>query len=146
MIKQETIQLYTIDEHPNPEAVFDWVRDNWHHLADFAVEEFITSLKCLADEIGGKLDYSIGAFPDRSEYISLKDYRPMALAALNSDDLPLTGCFYDAEVIKAAQNGNIEEALQSLHEEGEFLYSDKGIIEELQCREAYFTEDGAFHS
>ena len=29
---QQTTTAWTIDEHPNPDKVYDWVRDNWHDL------------------------------------------------------------------------------------------------------------------
>ena len=146
MIKQETIQAYTIDQHPDKEAVYSWIRDNWHDLGDFAVNDFIESLKALANEIDGNLDYSVGLFPDRGESISLTGYDDEKLKALNPDDLPLTGVIYDIYVIQALKEFNIENSLSFLHDEGEYIYSDEGLEELCESNEYYFTEDGAFHS
>lgn len=146
MIKQELIKAYTIDQHPDKEAVFTWIRDNWHDLGDYAVNEFIDALKALANEVGGKLDYSVGLFPDRGEQISLSGYSMKALNQLKPDDLPLTGTYYDAPIIEAAQRGDIEEALGALHHEGDYIYSDEGLAELCEANQYYFTESGAFHS
>lgn len=146
MIKKETIQAYTIDQHPNKEAVFSWIRDNWHYLGDYAVEDFVESLKALAHSIRGKLDYSISLFPARGEFIYLESYANEALEQLNSDDLPLTGVIYDIYVIQALKEGDIMNALSFLHDEGEYIYSDEALEELCESNEYYFTEDGAFHS
>ena len=146
MIKQETIQAYTIDQHPNKEAVYSWIRDNWHGLGDYAVEDFIESLKALAHSVRGKLDYSISLVPSRGEFIYLESYDHEALKALNPDDLPLTGVIYDIYVIQALREGNIEHSLSFLHDEGEYIYSDEALEELCESNEYYFTEDGAFHS
>jgi|GEM_PF-6841455 len=146
MIKQETIQAYTIDQHPNKEAVFDWVRNNWHDLGDFAVNDFIESLKALANEIEGELDYSVGLFPDRGEHITFKWYNKKALNELDPSLMPLTGVCWDHLVIQALQEGNIEHSLSFLHDEGEYIYSDEGIEDLCEANGYFFTEDGAFHS
>lgn len=145
MIKQETIQAYTIDQHPNKESVFNWVRDNWHDLGDFAVNDFIESLKALANEIDGKLDYSISILPDRSEFISITDYDQQKLDDL-SGLTSLTGVCYDEWVILAMKDEWIEGALSFLHDEGEYIYSDEGIEDLCDANGYFFTEGGAFHS
>jgi hypothetical protein len=145
MMKQETIQAYTIDQHPNKEAVFDWIRNNWHDLGDFAVNDFIESLKALADAIDGKLDYSIGILPDRGEFIRITDFNQQKLDDLSGLD-SLTGVCYDQWVILSMKDEEIELALSFLHDEGEYIYSDEGLEELCQGNEYYFTEDGAFHS
>jgi len=145
MIKQETIQAYTIDQHPDKEAVFDWIRSNWHDLGQFAVDDFIESLKALADAIDGKLDYSIGIFPDRGEFIRITDYNQQKLDDL-SGLTSLTGVCYDQWVILAMKDEEIELALSFLHDEGEYIYSDEGLEYLCEANEYYFTEEGAFHS
>ena len=150
----QTIKVYSIDEHPNKEAVFDFVRHNWHWLADHAVSEFIDSLKALADHIDAKtLDYSVSAFSDRGEHITLDDYYIGKLNSLKEDDLPLTGCYYDAPIIEAAQqalnDGNgrdISSALKVLHNEAEYIYSDEGLNEFLSANEYLFLPDGAYYA
>jgi hypothetical protein len=145
MMKQETIQAYTIDQHPNKEAVFDWIRNNWHDLGEFAVNDFIESLKALADAIDGKLDYSIGILPDRGEFIRITDYNQQKLDDLSGLD-SLTGVCYDQWVILSMKDEEIELALSFLHDEGEYIYSDEGLEDLCEANQYYFTEDGAFHS
>jgi hypothetical protein len=145
MMKQETIQAYTIDQHPNKEAVFQWIRDNWHDLGDFAVDDFIESLKALADAIDGKLDYSIGIFPDRGEFIRITDFNQQKLDDLSGLD-SLTGVCYDQWVILSMKDEEIELALSFLHDEGEYIYSDEGLEDLCEANQYYFTENGAFHS
>jgi len=48
-------KIYTIDEHPNQEKCFEWIRDNWHDLNDHSVHEVVDSLKALQKVIGGDL-------------------------------------------------------------------------------------------
>jgi hypothetical protein len=146
MMKQETIQAYTIDQHPDKEAVFDWIRDNWHDLGQYALEQFCDSLKALADAIDGKLDYYVGIFPYCGESIRITDYDVNKLNALKADDCPLTCFVYDFYVIQALREGNIENALSFLHDEGEYIYSDEGLEDLCEANQYYFTEDGAFHS
>jgi hypothetical protein len=150
----QTIKVYSIDEHPNKEAVFDFVRHNWHWLADHAVSDFIDSLKALADHIGAKtLDYSVSALPDRGEFITLDDYYIGKLNSLKADDLPLTGCYYDAPIIEAAQqalkDGNgrdISGALKALHDEADYIYSDEGLNEFLSANDHLFLPDGGYYA
>jgi len=146
MMKQETIQVYTIDQHPNKEAVFEWIRSNWHDLGQFAVDDFSESLKALEQAIDGDLDYAISISPDRGEFITMTDYDVKKLNALKADELPLTSVVYDVYVIQALKEGDIENALSFLHDEGEYIYSDEGLEDLCQANEYYFTEDGAFHS
>lgn len=155
MIKQELIKAYTIDQHPDKEAVFTWIRDNWHDFGDYAVNEFIDALKALANEVGGKLDYSVGLFPDRGEYITLDNYYIGVMNSLYGDCLPVTGSHWDKPIIEAAQgalNGkgmnssDLSAALEALHKEGEYIYSDEGLAELCEANQYYFTENGAFHS
>jgi hypothetical protein len=146
MIKQETIKAYTIDQHPNKEAVFEWIRNNWHNLGEFAFDDFTESLKMLEQAIDGDLDYQVSLFPDRGEFIVMTDYDVNKLNALKADDFPLTGLIYDFYVIQALKEGDIENALSFLHDEGEYIYSDEGLEDLCEANGYYFTEDGAFHS
>jgi len=42
--KQVTKTIYTIDSHPNKQKVFEWVRNNWHDLNQYDIDELIESL------------------------------------------------------------------------------------------------------
>jgi len=67
-------KVYTIEEHPNKEKCFEWIRNNWYELNQHSVEEIISSIKSLSNKIGGTFDYSISQVPDRGEHITFKDY------------------------------------------------------------------------
>lgn len=137
-----TTTVYTIDEHPNPEKCYEWIRENWHDLNDPSRDEFIGSLNALQKEIGGELDYSISTVPCRGEYISLKGYDKEAMRKLVASDCPLTGVCWDHDIIEAIQEGSLQSALKSLHEDTEHLYSDEGLRDFLEANEYEFTEEG----
>lgn len=146
-MRTETINIYTIEEHPNPDACFEWIRDNWHDLGEWAVDEMVASLKALAKYTGGTLGYCISIEPDYSEYVKLVDYDPERLAELyaQKDDCPLTGVCYDINVIEGLQNNELESVvLKILHNEGEYIYSDEGLRELCEANEYEFTENGDF--
>ncbi len=123
----------------------DYVRNNWHDLAQHYVEDMIESLKALAKETGGTLDYSLSVVPDRGEFVRLSGYSADRLAALlkKKDECPLTGMCYDIDVIEALANGELESAvLKTLHAEGEYTYSDEGLSEMFEANEYEFTKEG----
>ena len=137
------VKAYIIDSHPNKEAVFEWVRNNWHDLADVDLEDIVQSLKALADHIDGTLDYSISCVPDRGEFIRLSGFNQSLLNKLNADDCPLTGMWSDYCVIKSAQHLELESVvLKVCHDCGEFRYSDEGLEDFLSMNEYLFLEDG----
>jgi hypothetical protein len=119
--------VYTIDEHPNPEKCFDWIRHNWHELNSHSVDEVADSINALSEAIGGTVDYSISAVPDRVEFIRFRDYDRQKLEALDADDLPLTGVCWDADLIEGLLDENPENVLRSLHADTEYAYSDEGL-------------------
>ena len=84
------IHGYTIDEHPNPESVYDWIRDNWHDLGQFTVDETVCSLKAFAEYFGVEIDYCIGIVPDRGEYIRFQ-FTGDRIGMLDSDIAGLSG-------------------------------------------------------
>jgi len=43
--------VYKIEEHPDKEKCFDWIRENWHDLNSHSVDDIINSLKALQKEI-----------------------------------------------------------------------------------------------
>ena len=144
-MRQEIRNIYEINEHPNQEVCFEWMRNNWHDLGQHIVEEMILSLKALADYTGGKLDYSIGITPDRGEFVKITDYDPDLLKEISNtmDDCPLTGVCYDYAAIKGLKNGDLEEeVLTTLHNEGEYIYSDDGLLELAQANKYEFYATG----
>lgn len=138
------IKVYQIEEHPQPEKVYEWIRNNWHDLNEFTGQEIVASLKALQKEIGGTLDYSISAVPDRGEYLSFQDYDKEALAALNENDYPLTGVCWDHDVIKALKNDCLPDILDIYHQDTEYVYSDTGLYELCVANGYEFELDGRF--
>lgn len=134
--------LYTINDHPNKELCFEWIRENWNDLNQHSVDELIESIKALSNEIGGTFDYSISQVPDRGEYITFKDYNKEALLLLNADDLPLTGVCWDVDLIEGMQEGNPNKALEMLHDDTEYQYSNEGLLDMCNANEYEFNEDG----
>ena len=154
-------KVFTIEEHPNKSAVYNWIRDNWHDLGEWALLDMIESLKAFADTIGATLDYALSIVPDRGEYIKLNftgDIEPKLESVLERLDLsgncPLTGVCYDEDIINAFRNcekgdslrdvlNEVEyNVLRALHNEGEYLYSDDGLFEMCAANEYEFTESG----
>jgi len=135
-------KVYTINDHPNTELCYDWIRENWHDLNQHSVDEVIESLKALQAIIGGELDYAISQVPDRGEDITFTNYDRDALCRLSADDLPLTGVCWDYEVITGLREYNPERVLKSLHDDTEYIYSDEGLKELCEANGYEFTETG----
>ena len=147
-----TTNIYTINEHPNPDLCFDWMRDNCPELNDHGVYEMRESIAALSECIGGIHDYRFGAEPSRDQFVSFQDYDVDTLMALDADDCSLTGNTYDYSVIKPMQDKNVNQHLvrcrldndvfTDLHDETEYLYSDEGLTEWADMAELEFTEEG----
>ena len=135
-------KVYTIEEHPNKEKCFEWIRNNWHDLNQHSVDEIINSIKSLSNKIGGTFDYSISQVPDRGEHITFKDYDHEALCRLSADDCPLTGVCWDIDLIVGLREGNSNKVLDSLHSDTEYQYSDEGLLELCEANQYEFDEDG----
>lgn len=139
-------KVYTINEHPNKEACFNWIRDNWHDLNQYSVEEIVESIKALSRKIGGTYDYSISQVPDRGEHITFNDYSQEDLCRLSAEDCPLTGVCWDIDLIEGLRTNNTKEVLNSLHSHTEYVYSNEGLLELCEANEYEFTEEGNFIS
>lgn len=148
-----TFKTYTIDEHPHPEKVYDWVRDHWHDLGEHDVQEAVASLEAYCKEVDATLDYGISIVPDRGEFVEITGADPELVEYVfvkSSDgDCPLTGVFYDDVIIEASANGldQIGPAiLKALHAEGEHIYSDEGIHDLCEANDYEFKTNGEFFS
>ncbi len=144
-MRQIITNVYTIDEHPNKKACYEWIRDNWHDLNQHSVHYVIDSLKALSSVIGGTLDYCISSVPDRGEHITFTGYCKDTLKKLKYGDQPLTGVCWDYEAIKGLQEGNSELVLEALHKDTEYAYSDVGLYEMCEANEYEFEEGGDLH-
>lgn len=145
-MREVKFKVYTIEEHPNPEAVYEWVRNNWHDLGDPDVWDMVGSLKAAKELLGGTLDYSISIVPDRGEYVRLTGFDRKGLHGLNPADCPLTGVWSDYAVVTGLKKDSLDyEVLKALHMRGDYLYSDEGIREHLLANECEFTENGELY-
>lgn len=182
-----TVYTWVIDDHPNPEKVYDWVRDNWHYLGDPTVDDTTTSLAAFAKHFDCKVDWSISIVPDRGEYIrfidlnwpmetyeahQLKSYlhrdgyfqycdKQGRLHDLCDGECPLTGCYTDEILLDAVREFRskpdevdmwmlLEDCskriLESLHKEGEYIYSNEGLKQMLSDNEYEFKENGKIYT
>jgi hypothetical protein len=145
MSKTIEIKIYQIEEHPQPEKVYDWIRNNWYDLNEHTGYEIINSLKALQQEIGGTLNYGISAVPDRGEYITFEDYDEEALAELDETEYPLTGCSWDQYVITGLRNNCLSKILDIYHQDTDYVYSDEGLYELCAANGYEFELDGTFY-
>lgn len=145
-METRSYKVYKFNElsEEGKQSALEYIRNNWHDLGQYVVDEVIDSLKALQKQIGGDLDYSVSIVPDRGEFIRFTDYDKEALRELDKkkDDLPLTGVCYDFNVIEALVNDDIEELLVMLHKEGDYIYSDEGLTEMIEANDYDFTENG----
>ena len=142
-MRTETINIYKIDEHPSKDKCFEWIRNNEYHIGDFEVEDLIGSIKKLSEVIGGTVDYGLSHYPDRSDRIIFKGYDEELLEELNADECPLTGSFWDMELIKALQEKDISNrVLNILYDCIEHLYKDEALEDMCDGNDYEFYESG----
>ena len=137
-----TYRVYKIDEHPDKDRCFDWVRNNMHDLGQHEVDDLINSLDALSKTIGGKVNYSLSQYPCRDEYIRFTDYDKEALAELDEVSCPLTGVFCDHDVIECLRNNDMKELIKRLHDWCEYHYTDEAIEEQSLANDWEFTIEG----
>jgi hypothetical protein len=152
-----TQTVYTIEDHPNLEKVFDWIRDHWHDLGDFALQEMVESLEAFAAHIGAYVDYSLSIAPDRGEFVRFiteSDKKNMFKGLDLSGNCPLTGMCYDEDILDAIREAKPEDSLsdiladieyrvlKTLHDEGRYIYSEEGLREMCEANEYEFLESG----
>ena len=135
-------KIYTIDEHPNKELCFNYIRDNWHDLNEHSVNEVADSIKALSKVIGGSYDYSIGQFQSRGEFITFYDYDKEQLTKLNAEECSLTGATWDIDLINGMQKGDNNKVLRALHNCSEYIYSNEGLLELCDANNIEFDDKG----
>jgi hypothetical protein len=168
---QHCFTSYTIDEHPNPEAVFDWIRQHWETGED-ELHEVVDTLKGFCDRLDLTLaDWQISVVEDRGERImitvpdDLTDMHGVRLwkylgkhyGDLIAKDCPFTGVFYDEialdplrQFMKMPDNRTWSELaddcasalLDGLHDQYEWRISDECLREECEANEWEFYENG----
>ena len=137
-----TYTVYTIDEHPDKEKCYEWMRNNLLYLADHEENDFVHSLKALSDHIGGGLDFGVSPWPVRGEHIHFADYNKELLAELDAGACPLTGSFWDVEVIEHLRADDMQGLLDKLHDACDYYYSDEGLHETAISNDWEFKENG----
>ena len=144
-----TYTVYKIDEHPNKESCLNWVRDNVHDLNQHDVDEVIASLKALQARVGGSLDYCVGQFPERGEYIRFTDYDKDEFSEVFDEVArgvdTLTGTFWDWIVTVHVDQNDMKGLLGIIHKQSDYVYSDEGIEEIAYADEWEFKEDGSMY-
>jgi hypothetical protein len=135
-------QVFQIEEHPNREKCYEWIRSNWHDLNQHSLHELEDSIKALSEVIGGTYDYSISQVPCRGEHITFKGYDQTILESLDAESDPLTGVYWDCNLIEGLREGNPRKVLDNLHDETEYAYSDEGLFELCQQEKYEFNKNG----
>lgn len=135
-------QVFQIEEHPNREKCYEWIRSNWHDLNQHSVYELEDSITALSEVIGGTYDYSISQVPCRGEYITFKDYDQAILDSLDAESDCLTGERWDCNLIEGLREGSPRDVLDNLHDETEYIYSDEGLFELCRANKYEFNENG----
>ena len=141
-MRTETINIYKIDEHPSKDKCFEWIRTNEHFIGDWEIEELVCSITKLSEVIGGTIDWGISHYPDRNDRIVFKDYDEDLLEGLDAHECPLTGCFWDIELIESLKGKDTKQVLNTLYNSIEYLYSDEALTEMCDGNEYEFYENG----
>jgi hypothetical protein len=135
-------RVYRIEEHPDREACYRWIRTNWEDLTEHNVCEVADSIKALSEKIGGTHKYCICPLSDPREYVIFEDFSRKKLNALNPYNCPLTGVCWDIDLITGLREGNPDKVLEALHRETEYQYSDEGLFDMCMANEYEFDESG----
>lgn len=137
-----TLNVYKLAEHPNKEAVFNWIRQNWSDLVEHSVNEIVDCLNALQKKIGGKLDYSIGVY--EMSHVTLEGYNKEDFKALykDRDKCPVTGVCYDITILKCLKKNDFSKLFKELDGEYKYVYSEEGLTEMCEANEYEFYEDG----
>ena len=129
-------KVWGINEHPDKQAVLNWVRNNWHHLADHVLEDVIDSLNMAAKKLGTTVNYGISAFPCQNEYIKFGDYDKGDLK-----NIPVS-VWSDSLVVESLLEDDPDAILYHVHEEAEYTYSDEGLTDFLSANGYTFNLHG----
>ena len=163
---------YTIEDHPNPEEVYDWVRSNWHDLYGWGGEN-VDSLKAFCDYFSlSGMDYSVSTCSYSYASATIQDDDIAELSGVRlfkyiqnnfpvdlSGDCPFTGYCFDENLLDNIRgfmakpdSRTFQELINDcLHSwvtayiaDWEYTYTDEAIHEHCEANEYYFTENGSF--
>jgi len=141
-MREITYTVYKIDEHPDEDKCYEWMRENLHDLADHESDHFHASLRNLHEHIGGDLEYSVSLVPDRGEFIRFTDYDEELLSELDASACPLTGCYWDEEVIEHLRADDMRGLIGKLHHAHDYHYTDEALHEAAEANDWEFKENG----
>lgn len=152
---REVIKKYNVYKYS--EELKEKIRDNFAaspYYGDWIIEDRLNTLKAFAKILGADLDYCISLVPDRGEYIKIKNIsNPTTwydLETLSYKDCPLTGVYYDDDLIHdALEFKSIQQALdkflESIHDEYRYILSDEYLKEHCEANDYEFLENGELY-
>ena len=144
----KTFTVYTYNTAP--ENVKEKIKEKligkyWYF--DHILQDRIDTLKAFSKKYNLYLDYCLGPYPDRGEFIKLDGELPSEkeLIELNKQDCPLTGCYYDHDLLEALIKGDVSLYIDSIHKEAEWMNSDEYTTELCDVNGYEFLENGDFY-
>lgn len=166
--------VYQIDEHPDKDKVFNWIRENWLDLDDYCRDEANDSLNAFCDDFNIELGYHYDSvfildcpvefktmtgirawkWLQNHGYFDLKDcpytgvcYDESLLDPIRKFKRPAdySRVYYDTYSIKDLLSWGIQELENDLEKAREDLYSDEALLDMCQSNEYEFTEDGGIY-
>lgn len=137
-------KVYTIDVHPHPEKVFEWIRNNWNDLHDLEGYELLYSLKRIAKMLGCEVDYCVSACPDQGDFISFDGYKEQDLERFYRENEKRFD-HWDHVIIEALANGTPEDILHDFYNQCEYIYSNEHLEDLCLINEYEFNEDGSIY-
>jgi hypothetical protein len=111
------LNVYTIDDHPNKDKVYSWIKNNWFDLADYVVSDYVDSINALAELMMAKATYSISQYQCSSNYFAFSNIDYDFVKSLKKESYPLTGVHTDEDVIEAVLNLNHKEIFKKIEEQ-----------------------------
>ena len=169
-IREHKYKSYTIDDHPNKQKVYDWIRENWHDLGDHVFEEVEKSMKAVSSALDCDLVFTVSSVADRNESVKLNsrysesEHELIATSTLAkitkfSGECYYTGVVYDCLLEQALEDWDIQKpislkqlndllepvVLSCVHNEVESLYEDEQIKNLCEANDYFFTLQGAHH-
>jgi hypothetical protein len=161
---------YTIDQHTNPDAVYDYIRDNWHDMYVWGNEN-VDSLKAFCDYFNlsgmdcriSPCSYSYASATIQDDDIAnLSGVRLFKYIGHNfpidlSGGCPFTGYCFDEnlldnirEFMKKPDSRTFQELINDCLDSWvkayvsdlEYTYTDEALRDTCEANEWYFTESG----
>jgi len=173
-MQQHIVITWDISDHPNKEAVVEYVRGNWHDLYSWG-DENTDSLKHFCDHFNlTGTDYSISLGSHSYARATIQDDDIAALSGvrlwkyLHNNNLVdllkgeclMTGYCFDETLLDAIRkfmrapididfqelmSTCLEDWVQAYIKDWEYTYTREAILEHLEANEYQFLENGHFY-